>query len=119
MESFQGLAILTTNMKTAIDPAFQRRLRFAVEFPFPDSAQRAAIWSRAFPPQTPTRGLDPAKLAMLNMAGGNIRNIALNAAFLAAADGGIVDMTHVREAAQWEANKIERPLSAKEIRGWL
>jgi SpoVK/Ycf46/Vps4 family AAA+-type ATPase len=119
MEIFQGLAILTTNMKTAIDTAFQRRLRFAVEFPFPDAAQREAIWSRAFPRNTPTRGLDPAKLAMLNMAGGNIRNIALNAAFLAAANGGWVEMSHVLEAAQLEANKIERPLSTKEVRGWL
>jgi hypothetical protein len=119
MESFQGLAILTTNMKTAIDPAFQRRLRFAVEFPFPDLAQREAIWSRAFPQDTPTRGLDPKKLAALNMAGGNIRNIALNAAFLAAANGGRVEMPHILQAAQLEAGKIERPLSAKEIRGWL
>ena len=56
MESFQGLAILTTNLKSSLDKAFQRRLRFTVDFPFPDAAQREAIWARVFPAQTPTAG---------------------------------------------------------------
>ena len=56
MESFQGLAILTTNMKSSLDKSFQRRLRFTVEFPFPDAAQRQEIWSRVFPAQTPRKG---------------------------------------------------------------
>ena len=85
MESFQGLAILTTNLKSSLDKAFQRRLRFTIDFPFPDAAQREVIWSRVFPAQTPTKDLQPDRLAKLNMTGGNIRNIALNAAFLAAA----------------------------------
>src|SRR6185437_10289882 len=54
MEAYRGLAILTTNMKEAIDPAFSRRLRFVVQFPFPDAAQRALIWARIFPSATPT-----------------------------------------------------------------
>jgi SpoVK/Ycf46/Vps4 family AAA+-type ATPase len=119
MEAYQGLAILTTNMKTSVDRAFQRRLRFTVNFPFPDAAQREAIWSRIFPAQTPTRGLDPRKLSQLNLAGGNIRNIALNAAFLAAESDGPVEMAHVLQAARLEAQKIERPLSEAEIRGWV
>ncbi len=119
MEAYQGLAILTTNLKSSLDHAFQRRLRFIVNFPFPDAAQREAIWSRVFPSATPTRGLDPKRLAQLNMAGGNIRNIALNSAFLAAEAKSPVAMSHVLQAAQAEANKIERVLSEAEIRGWV
>jgi ATPase family associated with various cellular activities (AAA) len=118
METYRGLAVLTTNLKSTIDKAFQRRLRFVVHFPFPDAAQREAIWRHAFPPATPTRDLDPRLLSQLNMAGGNIRNIALNAAFLAAAQGQPVAMAQVLEAARWEADKIERPLTEAEIRGW-
>jgi hypothetical protein len=77
MEAYRGLAILTTNMKDSLDTAFLRRLRFIVQFPFPDAGQRAEIWRRLFPAETPTEGLDPAKLARLNVTGGNIRNIAL------------------------------------------
>jgi hypothetical protein len=118
MESFQGLAILTTNAKSSLDKAFQRRLRFSVDFPFPDAAHRAAIWTRVFPEQTPTTGLDPARLASLNMAGGSIRNIAMNAAFLAAEEQQAVGMTHVLRATRLEAVKLERPVEA-EIRGWV
>jgi hypothetical protein len=64
-------------------------------------------------------GLDYRLLAQLNMTGGNIRNIALNAAFLAAADGGPVAMEHLLQATRQEAIKIERPLSDMEIRGWV
>jgi hypothetical protein len=84
MEAYRGLAILTTNLKDALDDAFLRRLRFVIEFPFPSAAERARIWRSVFPAATPTRGLDADKLARLDLAGGNIRNIALNAAFLAA-----------------------------------
>ncbi len=119
MESYQGIAILTTNLKSALDPAFQRRLRFTVNFPFPDATQREAIWKKVFPEATPTCGLDHKKLAQLNVAGGNIRNIALNAAFLAAQCGTPVAMANLVEAAKLEAQKIERPLSDAEIRGWV
>jgi ATP-dependent 26S proteasome regulatory subunit len=119
MEAYRGLAILTTNLKSSLDKAFQRRLRFSVNFPFPDAAQREAIWSRVFPAKTPTEGLATQRLAQLNMAGGNIRNIALNAAFLAAAKGQPVRMVDLLEAARLEAQKIERPLADAEVRGWL
>ncbi len=118
MESYAGLAILTTNLRASLDRAFQRRLRFTVTFPFPDAAQRQAIWAKVFPPSTPTRGLDLKKLAQLNVAGGNIRNIALNAAFLAADCDGPVGMEHILEAARLEAHKIERPIAEAELRGW-
>jgi SpoVK/Ycf46/Vps4 family AAA+-type ATPase len=119
MEAYQGLAILTTNLKSALDTSFQRRLRFTVNFPFPDAAQRESIWRKAFPEATPTRGLDHKKLAQLNVPGGNIRNIAVNAAFLAAHSRTPVAMTNILDAAKLEAQKIERPLSDSEIRGWV
>jgi SpoVK/Ycf46/Vps4 family AAA+-type ATPase len=119
MEAYRGLAILTTNLKSALDPAFLRRLRFVIQFPFPDVGQRAEIWRRIFPTTTPTEGLDTAKLARLNVAGGNIRNIALNAAFLAADMGGPVCMTHLLRAARGEYAKLEKPLTEAEIGGWI
>jgi ATP-dependent 26S proteasome regulatory subunit len=105
-------------MKGALDTAFLRRLRFAVHFPFPDDAQRAEIWRKVFPAKTPTHGLDYRKLARLNVAGGNIRNIALNAAFLAAEQDSPVGMRHIVRAARSEYAKLEKPLTQAEIGGW-
>ena len=119
MESFEGLAILTTNVKAALDKAFQRRLRFIVDFPFPDAEQRVAIWERAFPEEMPKEAIDARRLASLNMAGGGIRNIAVNAAFLAAERGTPVRMADVLAATRIEAVKSERPLTESEIRGWV
>ncbi len=119
MEAYRGLAILTSNQKAALDTAFHRRLRFVINFPFPEAGEREAIWRSIFPSAAPTEGLDYARLARLQMAGGNIRNIALNAAFLAAEDGRPVAMMHILQAAQSEAGKRDRPLSDAETRGWL
>lgn len=119
MEAYRGLAILTTNLKGSIDQAFLRRIRFIVQFPFPDATQRAEIWRRVFPKQTPTQDLDPVKLAKLNIAGGNIRNIALNAAFIAAADDQPIHMKHLLQAARSEYVKLERPLTDAEVKGWV
>ncbi|HUO55490.1 MAG TPA: ATP-binding protein, partial [Rhodoblastus sp.] len=118
MESYRGLAILTTNLQQALDPAFKRRIRFIVSFPFPGEAERAEIWRRVFPAATPLDRLDMGKLARLNVAGGNIRNIALGAAFLAADDGLPVGMAHVLRTARDEYMKLERPLTDQEIGGW-
>jgi AAA+ superfamily predicted ATPase len=111
MEAYSGLAVLATNLKGAVDAAFLRRIRFVINFPFPDVAQRAEIWRRVFPAKTPTDGLDPTVLARLSIAGGNIRNIALNAAFLAAQSDEPVRMTHVLHAARTEYAKLEKPLT--------
>ena len=119
MEAYPGLSILTTNLKNSIDQAFLRRIRFIVQFSFPDAHQRAEIWRRVFPKNTPTEGLDARKLARLNVAGGNIRNIALNAAFIAAQAGEIVRMQHILQAAKSEYTKMERPLTDAEIKGWV
>ena len=119
MEAYRGLAILTTNLKSALDTAFLRRLRFIVDFPFPDANLRAEIWRQIFPHETPTENLDAVKLAQLNIAGGNIRNIALNAAFLAADANEPVRMSHLLRAAENEYTKLEKSLSDGEIRGWV
>jgi hypothetical protein len=118
VEAYRGLAILTTNMKEALDTAFLRRLRFVVTFPFPDPAARARIWARMFPDATPTRGLDMARLAQLNISGGQIRSIALNAAFLAADAGRAVTMDDIRVAARTEYVKLEKTLTDTELKGW-
>ncbi len=119
METYRGLAILTTNLRDALDPAFKRRLRFIVEFPFPDVAQRREIWRRTFPSKTPTAELRFDRLARLNLAGGHIRNIAINAAFLAADEDRPVSMRDLLIAARREFAKLERPLSEAETRDWL
>jgi SpoVK/Ycf46/Vps4 family AAA+-type ATPase len=118
MEAYRGLAILTTNMKEALDQAFLRRLRFVVQFPFPDVGQRLEIWKRVFPAQTPTDGLDAHRLAQLSITGGNIRNMAMYAAFLAAEAGEPVRMSHLLRAARFEFAKLEKPLTDTEIGGW-
>ncbi len=116
MEAYRGLAILATNMRSALDNAFVRRLRFIVTFPFPGLAERQAIWERAFPPETPACGLDYKRLARLNLTGGSIHNIALNAAFLAAQKGTSVTMLLLLAAARAEFRKLERPINEMDFR---
>jgi hypothetical protein len=119
MEGYQGLAILTTNMRSALDEAFLRRLRFVVQFPFPSAEQRTRIWQTVFPRRVRIDQLDPRKLAQLNVSGGSIRNIALGAAFLAADEDAPIRMEHVRRAAESEYSKLERTLTAAETGGWV
>ncbi|MDM0109283.1 ATP-binding protein [Variovorax sp. J22R24] len=119
MESYGGLAILTTNHKTALDSAFQRRLRFVVHFPFPDQAQREGIWRAVFPRAAPLEGIDYAKLARLDVPGGTIRNIALSAAFLAAQAGTPIGMAQLLRAAHLDASKHERAIANAETGGWV
>jgi hypothetical protein len=119
METYHGLAILTTNHKAALDSAFMRRLRFVVQFPFPETAEREAIWRRAFPQATPTDSLAFEKLARLQASGGQIQNMALGAAFLAAAEGGPVRMAHVLTAVRTDGTRFDRPVSDRETRGWV
>jgi ATPase family associated with various cellular activities (AAA)/Winged helix domain, variant len=118
MEAYRGLAILTTNMRKALDSAFLRRLRFVVEFPFPGPVERAEIWRRVIPPRAPADGLDFARLGQLTVTGGNIRNIALSAAFLAADEGAPIAMRHMKAAAHTEYQKLERSIIPAEVAGW-
>ncbi|WP_328609091.1 AAA family ATPase [Amycolatopsis sp. NBC_00345] len=115
MESHPGLAILTTNMRTALDTAFLRRLRFVVEFTFPGPAERESMWRRAFPAKAPHTGLDFDRLAQLPVSGGMTRNIALNAAFLAAAAGSPITMGTVLDAARSEFRKLELPVKERDF----
>ena len=108
MESYRGFACLTTNNKKALDHAFIRRIRFIVQFPFPDAAQRSLIWEKIFPQQTPTENLDINTLGKMDLTGGHIHNIAMNAAFLAAEAGDAVSMIHLQRAAASEYAKQER-----------
>ena len=124
MEDFNGLAILTTNMADQLDGAFQRRIRAHVRFAFPDAAQRAALWLRVFPEGVPTEGLDPERLAQLQLSGAGVRAVATRAAFRAARrarQGGApaaVTMDDLREAAIAELAQQGRPVSERELRGW-
>jgi ATPase family associated with various cellular activities (AAA) len=115
MEDYAGLAILATNRKGDLDPAFLRRIRFLVAFPFPKAPYRRRIWATVFPPQTPRAGLDLDALARLEIAGGNIRNIAVNAAFAAAAADQPVGMGHLMRSAAHEYRKLDRLPSAGEF----
>src|SRR5204862_6078031 len=116
IEAYRGLAILPSNAKSSLDRAFLRRLRFVVRFPFPDAEQRNRIWRAAVPADTPARNLDFGKLARLNVAGGDIRNIALAAAFLAASSDQPVSMAHLRAAARRELEKLGRPPAEADTR---
>ena len=124
MESYGGLSILATNSRDSLDKAAVRRFRFIVDFPFPEPDQRKEIWSKVFPSRTPVeKGLDYEKLAKLNLTGGSIFNAALNAAFLAAQEDGVVTMPLVLDSAQTEIKKLKRskrknsrrPVSRKKI----
>lgn len=118
MEEFEGVAILTTNMKNCFDKAFDRRIRFIVPFERPDFEQRKLIWESVFPQNTPTKDLDFYKLAKINLPGGNIKNIALHASFLAAANGKVVHMEHLASATINEFAKLEKNISQSELKDW-
>jgi ATP-dependent 26S proteasome regulatory subunit len=115
MEDYRGLAILATNRKSLLDQAFLRRLRFLVDFPFPTAADRVRIWRGAFPHKASLGALDFDCLGRMEIAGGNICNIALNAAFLAASAGGSINMEHVLTAARREYSKIDKMVLESEF----
>jgi ATP-dependent 26S proteasome regulatory subunit len=112
MEEYEGVAILATNFRKNMDEAFVRRLHFTVEFPFPDREDRHRIWQGIWPKDTPVdAALDLELLAgRYEMAGGNIKNIAVAAAFLAADDGEVVRMGHVLQATLREYQKTGKLL---------
>jgi AAA+ superfamily predicted ATPase len=108
MEEYEGVAILATNLGQNLDDAFVRRLAFSIHFPFPDEADRRRIWSGIWPDEIPlAKDVDLDLLArQFKLSGGNIKNVALAAAFLAAADGGIVNMSHLLQATRREFQKL-------------
>jgi MoxR-like ATPase len=110
MEQYDGIVVLATNLRQNLDDAFTRRIRFIVEFPFPDDESRARIWRTHFPATAPLAAdVDPDQLARrFPVAGGTIRNIVLAAAFLAAADGGVIDQRHIMAGTRREFEKTGR-----------
>jgi ATP-dependent 26S proteasome regulatory subunit len=99
-------------MKSALDRAFLRRLRFIVQFPFPDARSREQIWQRQFPDGAPMGTVDFASLARLQLTGGSIRSVAIHAAFRAADAGRAIDHELLIEAAHIEHAKLERTMSS-------
>jgi SpoVK/Ycf46/Vps4 family AAA+-type ATPase len=110
MEAYDGVTILATNLRSNLDEAFTRRLQFAVDFPFPEEADRLRIWQALFPPEVPCAPqLDLPFLAQrFKLAGGNIRNIIVSAAYLASANGGVVTMEHLLHGTRRELQKMGR-----------
>ena len=117
MEAFSGLAILATNMKSALDVAFMRRLRFVLNFPYPGPAERQRMWRQALPAEVPrAEEIDFARLARFNFSGGNIHSAALNASFEAAAQGKPVSQATLMAAVRRELRKLDRPVHEGEFR---
>ncbi|MGH7807138.1 MAG: ATP-binding protein, partial [Thermodesulfobacteriota bacterium] len=110
MEEYEGITILATNLRQNMDEAFVRRMQVIVEFPFPDEEYRRDIWEVAFPHEAPLgKDIDFAVLAReVKLAGGNIKNIAVAAAFYAAEDGGLIRMPHLMKAVRQEYRKLGR-----------
>ncbi len=121
MEEYDGVIILSTNLRNNMDDAFVRRLHVAIEFPLPEEADRERIWRQVFPPQTPlSDDVDVGRLArQFKLTGGNIRNIALLAAFLAAEAGGDVGMAHIIWAIKREYQKIGKLVTAADFGSYL
>lgn len=117
MEEYEGMSILATNLADNLDQAFTRRLACHIYFPFPDEAARAQMWARAWPQDVPiAESVDRDVLAReLKISGGNIKNIALGAAFNAAGNGGVVDMTNVSQAVVREREKSGRSSSLTSV----
>jgi hypothetical protein len=118
MEEYEGIAILATNLRHNIDEAFTRRMRFIVEFPFPEEDDRLRIWQGVWPKQVPlVQDVDLPWLArQFRLSGGNIRNVALAAAFLAAEEQEPVAMRHLMHAGKQELQKMGRLINEEEYR---
>ncbi|MBN9686435.1 MULTISPECIES: ATP-binding protein [unclassified Corallococcus] len=109
MESFEGISILTTNLRSNMDTAFLRRLRFVLEFPMPDASMRTSLWQRSLPPAARwAPGLDLRPFVeRFSLAGGSIYNIGVAAAHLAAAEpDGLVRIDHLVRATYRELEKV-------------
>ncbi len=121
MEEYEGIAILTTNLRSNMDEAFERRLRFIVEFSPPDAKHRLQIWQKIFPQNAPcSSDLDLEFLAEnFEITGANIRNIALTAAFLAADDSQVIEMVHLIRGIRREYDKMGRILRDKNLGSYV
>ncbi len=117
MEAYAGVVILATNLRKNMDDAFVRRLQFSIEFPFPNEKHRRRIWAQIWPeatPRSPELDMD-FMVQCFELAGGNIRNIALAAVFYAAEEGGAISMAHLIRATQREYQKMGKVMLAEEF----
>lgn len=119
MENYQGLTVLTTNMKSNLDQAFLRRLCFSVHFPFPNRRSRELIWKSVYPTKTPLGEIDFEGLARFQLSGGNIKNTAKYAAYLSADEGSPVQMKHVKRALAVECEKCDMTVSNTQLESLL
>jgi len=121
MEQFDGLAILTTNLRANIDEAFLRRLDAVVDFPMPENAERLSIWRLHLPSRVPVDAdVDLAFMAdRFELAGGHIRNICLTAAYFAAERDDAIHMIDIIEATEREYGKLGRLTTATEFGPYL
>jgi SpoVK/Ycf46/Vps4 family AAA+-type ATPase len=109
LETYDGIAIMATNLQRNMDQSFLRRIHVAVEFPVPDEEGRRAIWQLSFPPDAPTEDIDVDFLArQFRISGGSIRNAALTAAFIAAEAGGPITMEAAVLGVKREFQKLGR-----------
>jgi SpoVK/Ycf46/Vps4 family AAA+-type ATPase len=117
MENYDGVTILATNLRANLDEAFTRRLQFAIDFPAPEKAYRQRIWETLFPPDVPrSSDLDFAPLARrFKLTGGNIRNVIVAAAYLAAAEDSPVTMRHLLHATRRELQKMGRLVNEEDF----
>jgi SpoVK/Ycf46/Vps4 family AAA+-type ATPase len=117
MEEYEGVAILATNLRKNMDDAFVRRMHYTVDFPLPRENDRRCIWEKIWPEETPrSSDLDLEFMArQFEIAGGNIRNIALAASFLAADDGASITMSHLIRATQREYQKMGKVVTEGEF----
>jgi hypothetical protein len=118
IESHEGVVILASNLSHNIDEAFRRRLHHVIDFPLPDEPHREKLWRGMFPPQAPLGDdIDFRFLArQFPLAGGDIRNVALDAAFLAAADGRVVRMRQLVRAVARQMVKQGAVVSPSEFK---
>lgn len=117
MEEYEGITILATNFLQNFDEAFKRRMKFIIDFPFPDAGHRFEIWKQVFPLEVPIEEeLDYEFLAAaFELSGSNIKNAALHAAFLAAAEEGSVSMKHLIAGVRNEYGKNGKMLTKAQL----
>lgn len=123
IEEYDGMVILATNLKGNIDTAFLRRIKYIIPFHMPDAKTRTEIWKSGFSQEIPTGDIDTEFLGKkVELSGGYIKNIIINAAFMAAADGGRVTMKHIMQSVENEYEKLGifmAPEFAEEYRKYL
>ena len=117
LEEYEGMTILATNYLKNIDDAFMRRMKYIIQFPFPDKEARTQIWKVTIPEKAPMgQDMDYDFLGeRLELSGGSIKNIAVYAAFLAADKGCVIGMKEILEAARYEMQKTGKILLGKDL----